>query len=247
MKRTTRTRFGFATTTLVIAAALLLQSLSYETQAVPGGAVEVNLSAEVRALNAYLSQLVSYEQSNVLLSKKAFLTGTEFDAQKRIADQLKASLPGIQSALRDAIQKLKAANLFDNLDQTMLARISDTRFQRLLRQDSFKRTLEETARDVSGEANELTRSLDTLRAKVRAGAVERELRPGASSLASRVVRVGYEPAAPAMFLSVRCSLAYIRGGFSGAFLGSPSDRAINGVLCFCDGDPKACSSIFSPT
>jgi hypothetical protein len=226
---------------LSLAAFVFLQSLHLTTSArpLPGTVADANLSAESRALDSFLADLAKLDKKSLELSKKASLTRTEFDAHQRTADDLKRRLSAVQNALRDAITKLKAAGQWEQLDQIVLAKISNSKFQEFVRRDGFKRTLEAAASTLSNDANEIDSPLSILRNKVQARVQDSIDGPtGRVGLALRAVPVAYTPP-PALFKSkARCSLAYLRAGISGAFnpTRGPSERANLGVLCFCDGN-----------
>jgi hypothetical protein len=225
---------------LSLAAIVFLPSLHLTTSArpLPGTVADANLSAESRALDSFLADLAKLDKKSVELSKKSSLTRTEFDAHQRTADDLKRRLSAVQNALRDAITKLKAAGQWEQLDQIVLAKISNSKFQEFVRRDGFKRTLEVAASTLSNDANEIDSPLGILRNKVQAQVQDSIYTPGRGGLALRAVPVANTPP-PALFKSkARCSLAYLRAGISGAFnpTRGPSERANLGILCFCDGN-----------
>jgi hypothetical protein len=224
---------------LALAAIVTLQSLQLATSArsLPGSrAVEANLGTESRTLDTYLDDLARLDKKGLELGNKPALSRAEFDAHQRTADDLKRRLSAVQTALRDAITKLKAAGQWDNLDQIVLAKISNSKFQELVRRDGFKRSLETAASTLSNNANEIDSPLSNLRNKVQARDLGFE--PGQSALALRAVPVAYTPSPAAFASKLRCSLAYLRAGISGAFNPGtgPSTKANLGILCFCDGN-----------
>jgi hypothetical protein len=223
---------------LTLAALVVLHGLhlASSARALSGAAVDADLRTESRTLESYLDDLAKLDKKGLELSKKATLTRVEFEAHQRTADDLKRRLSAVQNALRDAITKLKAAGQWENLDQLVLAKITNAKFQELARRDSFKKTLETAAASLSNNASEIDSPLSVLRDKVRAQNFDAESE--ISTLASRAVRVA-SPPAPAAFASrLRCSLAYLRAGISGAFnpTTGPSTKANLGILCFCDGN-----------
>jgi hypothetical protein len=234
-------------TAVLIAAILFLTGLQLATSArtVAGGVAEVDLSAESRSLDSFVNDLGKFDKKNSELSKKATLTRLEFDTHQRDAESLKGRLAGVQNALREAIRKLKAAGQWDNLDQFVLAKISDPRFQELVRRDGFKKTLEEAASQLSNDASEISKPLDLLRNKIRAQAPETVFEPRHSELSSRAVGVAYHPASIMFTTTVRCRISYLRAGITGAFGGRPSDNSINAVNCFCYGDGDSCTALFT--
>ena len=245
MTRNTTHSRGVAAVILSLAAVVLVQSMHLSTSArvisspsaSPSGAfTEVDLSSESRTLDSFVTDLAKFDRKGVELGKKASLTRAEFAAHEQSANDLKLRVTGIQNALRDAIRKLKAAGQWDNLDQTVLANISDSRFQAFVRSEGFKKTVEETASGLSNDANQISAPLDVLRNKVQ-GLV---LQPITPSLASRAVRAAYTPPPAMLTFNLRCRLAGVRLGFTGLFHGSTSSRnLINGAIfnfnCQCFG------------
>jgi hypothetical protein len=216
------------------------------TSPVPSPAyADADISAESRTLDAFVIDLGTFDKKGAELAKKASLTRAELDSHERTANDLKRRVSGIQSALVEAIRKLKAAGQWENIDQIVLAKISDSRFQDLVRREGFKKTLEEAASGLSNHANEIVGSLDVLRNKVKAQAQDPIFEPANSTVASRVIRVAYTTA-PAMFaFNIKCRLAYLRVGFSGAVKsnGQPTDRSVNAMQCYCEGSQPACDAL----
>lgn len=242
-------RFNYRKMTALCAvlATLLIQVATASiatTSPSPAAFTEVDLSSEGRALDAFVNDLITYDKRSAELGRKLSLTRAEFDSHLRTADDLKRRVSSVQNALREAIRKLKAAGQWDNLDQTVLARVSDARFQDFVRREGFKRILEEAASGLSNDATQISSPLDALRNKVTAQSQESIYDTHNSALASRRVRVAYT-AEPVMFgLRLRCRLASIRVGLSGAFRGpvggqaSPAAAAAYNCYCFgagCDG------------
>jgi len=205
----------------------------------------VDLRAESATLDSFLADLVRFDKKGVELGKKSSLTQSELVEYEQSANDLKRRVSSVQDAFRQTITKLKAAGLYDNIDQTLLSRISNSKFQAIARRDGFKKTLDEVAAGVAGAANEINVP-DSLRAKVRAQVNGPNFDSGNSTLAARQVRVAYS-VAPVMFTATfKCKVALVRFGFSGATNnGEPTEKAANRVSCFCDGDSQACSALFS--
>jgi hypothetical protein len=233
----TKQRFNYRKLTAIsaVVATILVQVLSTSvatTSASPSVAfTEADLSSESRTLDSFVGDLATFDRKGVELGKKASLTRAEFAGHEQSANDLKRRLSGIQSALREAIRKLKVAGQWDNLDQTVLAKISDPKFQSFVRNEGFKKTLDEAASGLANDANQISASLDVLRNKVQGAVFEpRESRQ------LRAVRVAYTPS-PAMFgLNLRCRLSSIRVGFSGLVHGSPNAGARASFNCHCFGE-----------
>jgi len=231
----------------VLAATALLQSaiLTTSARAIAGPVADVDLKAESSTLDAFLTDLVKFDKKGVELAKKSALTQSELAAYEQSSSDLKRRLSSVQNAFQQTITKLKAARLYDNIDQTVLAGISSSRFQTIARRDGFKKTLEEVASGVAGAANEISVP-DSLRAKVRAQVHEPSFEPGNTSLAARAVRAGYS-VGPSMFTAnFKCKVAWVRLGFNAAIHGGTNDKkSEDRIGCFCNGDSQACNDLLS--
>jgi hypothetical protein len=203
---------------------------------------DADLSAEGQILDTYVDNLVAFDKKGADLGKKSSLTRAEFVAYERVGEDLKRRLAEVQSALRRAIDKLKAAGQWNNFDQIVLARVSAPRFEALVRQESLKKTLEDLAEGRSINVNEILAPADVLRNKVQGRVQDSIFERGNSTLASRATRVAYATA-PTMFTHpVRCAIAQIRVGLTRPFntknspKGAPSVNANNAFLCYCMDD-----------
>jgi hypothetical protein len=197
-------------------------------------AIDADLNAESRILDTFAGDLGKFDRKGVELAKRSSLTGPDLAEYDRQGDDLKRRLSEVQKTLRQIIIKLKAAGQWDNLDQTLLAKISDSGFQDFVRREGFKRTLEEAASGLSNNPNEILKPVDALRNRVQGRAQDSIFERGDM----RVVRVSYTTA-PAMFAAtLRCRFARIRQGITGATSssGHPSQKAHDLVDCFCDGN-----------
>ena len=234
MINTQRLNYRKLTAICAVVTTMLIQVVSASvatTSPAPSVAfAEADLSSESQTLDSFATDLGKFDKKGGELAKKISLTRAEFAAHEQSANDLKRRVSGIQNALRDAIRKLKAAGQWDNLDQTVLAKISDSRFQTFVRTEGFKKTLEEAASRLSDDANQISNPLDALRNKVLGAVFE----PGTQSLASRAVRVSYTP--PAMLaLNFRCRLASLRYGFRFVLERQDVSDAVANFNCQCFG------------
>ena len=229
----------------IMLAQIVTTSVATTSSAPAPSFVDADLSSESQTLDDFVNDLGEFDKKSVELGRKVSLTRAEFDSHERTANDLKRRLSGIQSALGAAIRKLKAAGQWDNLDQIVLTKVSDSKFQDLVRRESFKRSLETASTGLSNNPNEVVRPIDALRNKVQGQAPDSVFERGNSSLASRAVRVAYTPAPPMFAAGLRCSLAWIRHGFSAAFdkNGRPSPKAANAQDCYCLGSQEACQAL----
>jgi hypothetical protein len=242
MKIATASRTVLATAVAVL---LLIQSnhLMPGVNGASGFVAGVNLKSEARILDAWVNDLITYDKQCKQLSLKSRITRAELDPVQRSSDDLTRRLSSVQSALREAIRKLKAAGQFDNLDATIAAKIKDAKFQSVARQNSFRRTLEEAADQLSGEAVEISAPLESLRKKATAHLQSPHFKPTGSNQA--FVRAAYSPASAMFAASLRCRIAWLRFGFSQAFDENlqPSDKARSSVGCYCQNDRLDCDQL----
>jgi hypothetical protein len=241
-------RFNGWTLTAVCAALAMVAAWNIGTSnslgsATPAISGDVDLDAEVRILDNFARDLTLFDKRVAELNKRSSLTHAEFDPLKRSADDLKGRSSELQNALREIIRKLKAANLWEGLDATVVARISDTKLQARFRQNSFKQALDEAASTFSSDARDIEGPLNPLRNKLQASTFESDR----SSFALRTVRVSYSPAAIVLGASFRCRFANLRAGIGGAFSSHPGTNTAkqqNAIDCYCNLDGDACVSLF---
>lgn len=191
---------------------------------------DADISAEIRTLDSFLTELSRFDRKNNELRQKDNLTGQDLAAQERTANSLKLRITEIQNALRDTIRKLKASGQWDNLDQIVLGKLSDRRAQDFVRQEGFKSLLETTASGASSDAAEIDKPLGSLRSRVRAQ-LQNQYGPENAAL---FVKASFS--APLMSTkSLRCRLSLLREGLSSGFsnTGSASKEARDAVDCHC--------------
>jgi hypothetical protein len=223
----------------ILAALISLMGLQLATSArtAAAGLADADLSAEDRIIDSFVNDLGKFDKKGLELGKKASLTRLEFDAHQRDAEALRNRVSGVQNALREVIRKLKAVGQWDNLDQIALAKVRNSTFQDFVRGKGLKRTLEDGALNLSGDAGDIAKPLDSLRRKIQAQASDGGFESGSSSLASRAVRVAFEPE-PAVFRdSLRCRAASLRFGITALVFGEgpKTTRAATASNCACEG------------
>jgi hypothetical protein len=224
---------------LALAAIISLVSLQMAISArtITGVVADADLSAEDRILESFVNDLNRFDKKGLELGKKASLTRLEFDSHQRDAEALRNRVSGVQNALREVIRKLKAAGQWDGIDQILLAKFNDSKFQDFVRRDSFKRTLEDASLNLSGAAGDIAKPLDSLRRKIQAQASEGGFESGSSSLASRAVRVAFQPEPVVFTSSLRCRAASLRLGVAVFVYGptSQANKAKDAYNCTCFG------------
>lgn len=229
-----------------IVATLLVQIVSTSVATTsPPALTDVDLSAEIRTLDTFLNDLVSYDRRGKELSRKPALTRAELVAYEQTATDLKRRLFGVQNALRQVITKFKAAGLYERLNETALERVTDPDLQAFARREDFKRLLEDAASNLSNETNQISAPVEALRSKVQAQMQDRLNDRGESDLARRAIRVAYTPTPAVLALNLMCRMAYLRAYVTKAFSRDllPSERSNNAYQCYCQGNGAACSEL----
>jgi hypothetical protein len=197
-----------------------------------------DVSAESRVLDAFVDDLNSFDRKNRQLGKKESLLQAEFDSQQQAADELKRRLSPVQDALRQIARKLRASGQWDNLDETLLAKISNPKFQDFIRREGFKKTLEDCISSLSNDADQISTPLDNLRRKVQAR--NSAFGSATSAFAFHAVNVAYAPEPVLFTFELRCRLASLRQGLSGFVHGKPTEAANHAQGCACD--PESCAT-----
>jgi hypothetical protein len=202
--------------------------------------IALDLGPENRILDAFVTDLIKLDKGSAVLRKKDSLTSAEFEAHQRAADALKRRLSEVQDALREVIRKLKAAGEWDEgLDARVLTKIGDPRTKELFRRDSFKKSLEDAASQLSNDENQIDGLFGNLRNKVKAQLREPIFGSGGSALSLQTVRVGYTPAPSIVTFNLRCRLTSIRVGVSGFVHGQATQAANDAANCACHPDTAA--------
>ena len=206
-----RMRFGYLKVTGMVAvlAITLIPSLRPSsannqptpvTTAVPGA----DLASEERVIAKYFDELVAHDKQAAELGKRARLVNADIEPLQRKSDDLKGRLSGVQNAIREIVRKLKAANEWDNLDSLVV--ISDANERSIFKETSFKKLLEDSSSNLTGNATEISAPLENLRKRLTSrygdGAEVQFVRAG--------YRETYATPVPVAFYSVKCSLGQVR-------------------------------------
>jgi len=205
-----------------------------------------DLSSEARTIGNFVDDLHAFDKTFATLNQRTTLTNNEVNAVQRSNDDLKRRLSNVQNAFKEAIRKLKAAGLWDDLDATVLAKVKDAKFQAIARRESFKAALEDLAANTAGSGNEIAAPFDLLRKKISARLSDPFSEQELSGAGWRTERVSYEPYSAPVKVSFKCRVAWLRIGFQRAFsdTGQATDAATNAEGCYCDGDKLDCQ--FTP-
>ena len=228
-----------------IAGFLLVQNSRPSLVAAVSASVDIN--AEVRTVDAFADGLGKLEKKRSELARKASVTADEFASLGRLADDLKGRVPAVQSALQEIVRKLKADGQWNDLNETLLAKVQDGQVRSFFQRIGFKQTLERSASRLLDNATDIHTPIEALRGKVKAEAQPGSGQPGSSTLALRAVRVAYQPVPTAVAqssgTSLRCRIAGLRFGLAVAIKGGPTQGATDAVGCFCFDNPSNCVNL----
>jgi hypothetical protein len=225
MKRTFNKKIAL----FAVVAVLLLQGLllSAHSEAMTGAPTELNLSAEIQALESFDDALTLFEKNVKDLGKKVTITSQELSSARTGANTVKSRVSQAQQAFRSVVDKLRTAGKLDN-PESVLPPIRDAKLRRLIQQEGgAKRILETLASQSATLSQEIDALVQPLNSKVRASLDLRNER--ARNAASRVVRVAYNPPAPIYLGFLRCMVRY------GIYLIKPTEHNADMGICACGG------------
>jgi hypothetical protein len=173
---------------------------------------DVKLDSELRVLDSFFDDWLKVYKQHGVLSKKASVTSTEFNAFKSSSEGLKNRCSQLEGAIRDIIKKLKEAGRWEGLDDEVLAKANDEKLKSDLREGGgLKHLLEDAASQYCSQAeNEITGPVESLRPRVSAQVQDLFFEQAAQDYKLRMVRVAYDPATPMVTKPVRCLGATIR-------------------------------------
>lgn len=246
MKKGHFIRGGAVAGSLVLLAMALLQSLhpAIAVRATTGALAEPDLSSESRALDTFVVELARLDKRTTELGRKTVVTRAEFDPVQNSANDLKRRLSEVQNAIGAIVRKLKAAGQWDNLNATLLAKSNDSSFRSFVRNEDFKKILEEFATTLTTQGSQIDVNLSTLRAKV-ARFENPAFEPSDSTLAGLVRRVGYNPTPAASGSSFRCRVAGVRFGVAVLVFGATprANEARQSYQCYCIHSEPDCAAV----
>lgn len=251
----TKTYFGYWKLTALavglVMTAMLTEHAARATRPPSVAVASVDLSSELRLLDDYAKDLSAFDKTFTVLSRKDSLTKNEIDPLQRNAEELKRRLSGLQNGIGQIISKLKAADQWERLDDTVLAQITDARVRNQLSQIGLKHLLEETASQLSGDGSEITGPVELLNRKISAGFPGFNFDRRAEELSWRAVPAHYR-AEPLLKQSLRCRLSCVRAGIYGfvqvgsiqqAPKGSTGAHVNDQVNCYCANVASACDAL----
>ena len=115
-----------------------------------------DFNAEVREIEAFVTDLGKYDDQVILLKKKAQLTADETKTLAQERDCLKARLFGIENAFREIADKLKGDGRWDGLDAEILRAVTDSKVRRVIEQGGGARKILEDAQNLLSSADEIS-------------------------------------------------------------------------------------------
>jgi hypothetical protein len=206
-----KSRFGdlkFATVVAALAITLvsIIHSSTATTQpsAADSAATGVDTSNEERVIGKYLDDLFAYQIECHQVGRRQALRTADIDPLQRKSDDLKNRLSDVQNAVREVIRTIKAANEWDGLDSTLLARVNDANRRSFFQESSFKADLEYASSNLSSHKDEISLPLDGLRKRVARNAFP--YGDGAAAF----VTAAYHPPTPMFGLGLGCRLGQVR-------------------------------------
>ncbi|HEY0349241.1 MAG TPA: hypothetical protein VGC60_13910 [Pyrinomonadaceae bacterium] len=234
-------KFNWRKLTALVAVLVLtlIQSVSMSrarTSALPVNitSTELKLDSELRTFDSFFDDWLKVFQQHRVLSKKASVTSTEFNAFKTNSEGIKNRCSQLEGAIRDTIRKLKAADRWDGLDEEALAKADDEGLKSELREGGgLKHLLENAASQYCSQAtDEIIGPIESLRPRVSAQGQDLFFEQGTRDYGLRMVRVSYNPAPPMFTHTLRCIGATIRVAVHLVATGH-SGPARGNKECFC--------------
>lgn len=198
MKRLFSFRKFMAMGALIALGLMLVQGGSHRSAAYSPSNEDLDLKSERQVLESFFNDLVAYHKECALLSKKSNLLRTELDGVERKSQDLQQRLSNLQNAARNIMNKLKAANKWDNLNAVILAN-ADPSHRSFFQGINFKAEVEEAASTIGSRGKDIGVPLENLRRKV----AMRSLSENENVL---LVRASYAPAFPVANASLLCQM-----------------------------------------
>jgi len=218
---------------IVAAASTVIPSMRVSTAKARPAVVEADLRNEQRIIATYLDDLFALDKEAGALGKRARLVSADLDPVERRSHDLKARLSEVQSAIREIVRKLKAANEWDDLDENIAARLTDARDKSFFQQNGLKKLLEDAANNLASHGSEIDAPIEGLRKKLSS----RTLLPYADV---QMVRASYEAPVPFFGTGMKCLMANLQLGLTWRLHGTESSRNQGQRLCACDSSSATC-------
>lgn len=232
------TKSGFKHLKLAVAVAVLgialMPLMRTSTATSPLSPVSVpgaDLSSEERVLAKYFDDLVAYDKECAQIGKSARVLSADLEPIQRKSDDLKGRLSTVQDTIREIVRKLKAANEWDDLDTTLVARITDARDKSFFQQNSYKKLLEDSSNSFASHGSDISAPLDALRRKVATGTL-------APAGEVQFVKASHNVPAPFFAAGLKCLTANLRLGLIWRLGGKETPKGQNDRICACSGGPS---------
>ena len=204
-------KYSMLATLFSVVVIVLIQSVAASRAAIsperPAVFTDLDLKSEDGTLELFGDGSVRFDKQLAELRKATSLKLLEIDGLKSKADDVKRQAPQALQAVKSAIEKLKAADRWNHLDDEVLAGLTDARIISTLNKlGGARQNLEEVSQFSSGKVSD---ELDIEIGDLRVRAVSRLESPvfeqGSNSFRFRTVN--YNPVAAIGF---RCRLATAR-------------------------------------
>ena len=140
--------------TLATAIAMLLMALGPNLSR--STATATDFDAEVRQIEAFMTDFGKFHDQMILLNRKASITPDETKALARERESLKVRLPDVENAFKSIADKLKADGRWDSLDAEVLRTIADAKTKRVIEQGGGARKILEDAQSLVSSADEIS-------------------------------------------------------------------------------------------
>src|SRR5262249_40405916 len=253
MKRQT---FGFLKLMALgaVIATMLIQGTS-ANRANPARRMSENLdlSNEVRTVDAFNDDLLSFDRKRLEIGKKSTVTNDEFNGLERTGNDLKGRVSQLRDAIVTIVRKLKAAGRWDSLDEDILIGLSPGDRTFVLDNGGLRRILEGAVTDLNSQAgDEIVAPLSQLSSKLTqskmysVGETEqgrpRGVAAGHTSSAANPAPLAHR-SARCIGATARYGVALVAHGTNG--LGTPnvSVDTANRFSCYCHQNQSACASL----
>jgi hypothetical protein len=229
MKNKTFTHVSKASFALVVLLALqsLLIGVGANTTATPAIQKSLpDLRSELATIERYHDALVAYNNLCSQLARRSALRQGDIDPAQRKASELSGGLSGVQSAIRQIIDKFKAANAWNDLDEKLAAN-ADAKLRPFLQGSSFRKDLEDAAAGLGGQSSEINAPLNDLRRRLTGQTFF-------TDRSNSVVRVAYRPPPTTFGPGLACRVGQIRVKLIHRLGGIATDQTHDRVSCNCN-------------
>ena len=194
MNRIFSSRKAVAVAALVAIAVALLQNGAPHYAS---NSEDLNLRAETQVLESFFNDLVAYHKECAQLGKRPNLVRTEIEGVERKSQDLQQRLSNLQNAARNLLNKLKAANRWDTLNQDIVANLSDPQERSFFQSINFKAEIEDAAATIGSRGKEIGVPVENLRRKLAS-------RSWSENESVLVVRAAYAPPVALANASLLC-------------------------------------------